>query len=206
MQTHGSDVRSIPSIEPDDHSDTDSDTPPPWPERESIDANVVPGGRGVVRLVERSSLPEGTIVYAYPGYFGSATRSSGALHMIYRTHPVASRNSDYIQYEADSPVPAGGRLVHFDPEMWLDECSRRIAPQPEDDEGASHRRHHRPMEPAVEDNSRQQCQAYLDDYMRSARSGGLHGLNSESGQYMLVPVTVLVPQRAAYGDGTPVRR
>lgn len=55
------------------------------------------------------------------------------------------------------------------------------------------------------DDSQQRCETYLDGYMASARSGGLHGQYSQSGQYMLVPVTVMVPQRAYYSDGTPVR-
>lgn len=45
-----------------------------------------------------------------------------------------------------------------------------------------------------------QCEAYLDGYMESARTGGLHGQHSATGEYMLVPVTVLVPQRAVYGE------
>ena len=51
-----------------------------------------------------------------------------------------------------------------------------------------------------------QCEAYLDGYMESARTGGLHGQYSSTGEYMLVPVTVMVPQRAIYADGTPVKR
>ncbi|WP_369026472.1 glycine zipper domain-containing protein [Qipengyuania sp. RANM35] len=51
-----------------------------------------------------------------------------------------------------------------------------------------------------------QCEAYLDGYMESARTGGLHGRTSASGEYMLVPVTVMVPQRAIYADGKPFER
>jgi hypothetical protein len=49
-----------------------------------------------------------------------------------------------------------------------------------------------------------QCQDYLDDYVARAREGVFQYPERNSEQYMLVPVTVLVPQRAIYSDGTPV--
>ena len=58
---------------------------------------------------------------------------------------------------------------------------------------------------AIEDGSRRrtnsqgQCQAYLDEAMASA---GTVQYN-QAGQDMLMPVTVTVPQRAVYPDGTP---
>lgn len=46
-----------------------------------------------------------------------------------------------------------------------------------------------------------ECEAYLDDYMASAQSGALSGAPAYYGQeYMLVPVTVTVPQRAVYRE------
>ena len=62
---------------------------------------------------------------------------------------------------------------------------------------------------AIEDGNRGrtdsygQCQAYLDDYMQKATASAGTMQYAQSGQYMLVPVTVVVPQRAVYRDGTP---
>ena len=52
-------------------------------------------------------------------------------------------------------------------------------------------------------DSAAQCQAYLDDYMRQATASAGSVAYSQPGQYMLLPVTVEVPQRAVYRDGTP---
>lgn len=49
-----------------------------------------------------------------------------------------------------------------------------------------------------------QCQAYLDDYMQQATANAGRVHYTQPGQYMLIPVTVMVPQRAVYRDGTPV--
>ena len=62
---------------------------------------------------------------------------------------------------------------------------------------------------AIEDGSRRrtnsqgQCQAYLDDYMQQAMASAGTVQYNQAGQYMLMPVTVTVPQRAVYPDGTP---
>ncbi len=48
-----------------------------------------------------------------------------------------------------------------------------------------------------------QCQAYLDDYMAEAGASVGRMQYTQPGQYMLIPVTVMVPQRAVYRDGTP---
>ena len=62
---------------------------------------------------------------------------------------------------------------------------------------------------AIEDGNRRptdsygQCQAYLDDYMQKATASAGTTQYAQPGQYMLVPVTVAVPQRAVYRDGTP---
>lgn len=46
-----------------------------------------------------------------------------------------------------------------------------------------------------------ECEAYLDDYMESARSGELQTAPAYYGQeYMLVPVTITIPQRAVYRE------
>lgn len=62
---------------------------------------------------------------------------------------------------------------------------------------------------AIEDGGRRrsgtygQCEAYLDDYMRQAQANAGQVQYSQPGQYMLLPVTVAMPQRAVYSDGTP---
>ena len=64
---------------------------------------------------------------------------------------------------------------------------------------------------AIEDRNRRpadsygQCVAYLDDYMQRATASAGSVQYAQGGQYMLVPVTVAVPQKAVYRDGTPVR-
>lgn len=52
-------------------------------------------------------------------------------------------------------------------------------------------------------NSQGQCQAFLDDYMQQAMASAGTVQYSQAGQYMLMPVTVTVPQSAVYPDGTP---
>ena len=52
--------------------------------------------------------------------------------------------------------------------------------------------------------SYRQCQTYLNEYITRARHDVGQTRYYPEGQYMLVPVTVLVPQRAVYSDGTPV--
>ena len=62
---------------------------------------------------------------------------------------------------------------------------------------------------AIEDRNRArtdsygQCKAYLDDYMQKATANATTTRYTQGGQYMLVPVTVQVPQRAVYHDGRP---
>lgn len=64
---------------------------------------------------------------------------------------------------------------------------------------------------AIEDRSRRdrgsssadQCSAYLDDYMQQAQANAGQVAYNQPGAYMLVPVTVAMPQTAVYRDGTP---
>ena len=62
---------------------------------------------------------------------------------------------------------------------------------------------------AIEDRNRARrdsyghCEAYLDDYMQRATANATTTQYTQGGQYMLVPVTVQVPQRAVYRDGRP---
>ena len=63
---------------------------------------------------------------------------------------------------------------------------------------------------AIEDRSRPhsdsyaQCEAYLDSYMQNATASAGAVRYTQPGPYMMVPVTILVPQRVVYRDGTPV--
>ncbi len=63
---------------------------------------------------------------------------------------------------------------------------------------------------AIEDRNRprsdsyEQCQAYLDSYMQNATASAGAVRYTQPGPYMLVPVTVLVPQRVVYREVTPV--
>ncbi|MFA6218804.1 MAG: hypothetical protein WC692_03385 [Erythrobacter sp.] len=186
-------AQPVATVEPDDYADI-----PPGPAEQ-----------GEARLAAGEVLPEKTLLYAYPAIYQHPARAAGATRVIYRARETVPQAYGYIYQEAEPPVPAGGRLVQFDREAWLAECSRRIAPRAGgdgDDEIAADRDHPRHIEPTLDDKSRQSCETYLDGYMQSAQTGGLHGQYSQSGQYMLVPVTVLVPQRAVYSDGTPVSR
>ena len=46
-----------------------------------------------------------------------------------------------------------------------------------------------------------ECEAYLDDYMAAATAGELQGAPAYYGQeYMLIPVTVTIPQKAVYRE------
>lgn len=62
---------------------------------------------------------------------------------------------------------------------------------------------------AIEDGRRRrtssydQCEAYLDDYMEQANANAGRVQYNQPGQYMLVPVTVAIPQKAVYRDGSP---
>ena len=66
---------------------------------------------------------------------------------------------------------------------------------------------------AIEDGARRrdrnssadQCSAYLDDYMQQAQASAGQVAYNQPGEYMLVPVTVAMPQSAVYSDGTPAR-
>ncbi|MDG5748098.1 hypothetical protein P8Q88_07880 [Qipengyuania sp. XHP0207] len=103
----------------------------------------------------------------------------------------------YVYRAGEEPVlPAGGRVVQFDRSAWLTECARRLTPPVDDTDDDENR-------PANDSLAR--CEAYLDGYLASAQSGGLRGTPSPTGDYMLVPVTVMQPRAARYSDGTPVR-
>lgn len=190
--------------------------------------------------------PEPRILYAYPAVYAQGPYPGSASRVIYRhgNQPVAAPYT-YVYEGSAPPVPPGGRIVTFDREAWIAECTRRITPveyYEEDGNGevagavvgavvgglagrAVAGRGNRTLGtlagaglgavagaaigdsvddrsvPAYSEDRSGECAAYLDGYMASARTGGLHGQYSPSGEYMLVPVTVMVPQRAVYSQG-----
>ena len=230
-------IQPIPSMDPDVGMETET--------YESVDAPLVT----VPVEVEAVAAPR--ILYAYPAVYAQPPAPGSASRAIYRRANQPAHGGYTYVYESSVPVlPAGGRVVSFDREAWLDECRRRIAPveyYEEDGRGEvagaligtvaggviGNRvagRGNRTIGTlagaglgalagaaigdslddrtvAVEgEDASGQCEAYLDGYMESARTGGLHGQASATGEYMLVPVTVMVPQRAVYSDGTPFER
>lgn len=191
-------VQPIPSIEPDVYAypvekperyAVDSDSVPAWPAPDGQDSRYGEAGSGGSFVGELANQrPVGEILYAYPA--------------VYSQYPVqgqeksASGNYSVIAGGEPPNVPPGGRLVQFDRDAWLTECDRRLSlPHDEDDEDSPTARSPR--------GSWSECERYLDRYMASARSGALHGQYSDSGQYMLVPVTVMVPRRAVYRTVAP---
>lgn len=181
-------VQPIPSIDPDTQVSTDAAMSEPAP-------------------VVAEAAPATQILYAYPAVYAQPPAPGGASRVIYREgDPRAAGGYTYV-YESSVPtLPAGGRIVEFDREGWLAECRRRIAPVTYNDDGDNGDWADNRGMASESGNDGGRCEAYLDGYMESARTGGLHGHTSSSGDYMLVPVTVMVPQRAVYGDGMPVER
>lgn len=114
----------------------------------------------------------------------------------------------YVYRAGEEPrLPLGGRVVQFDRAAWLQECSRRLAPQRGYIDNSDEYYDYEEIEydPERANAATLRCEAYLDSYMASARSGGLRSSASPTGDYMLVPVTVMQIQQARYSDGTPVR-
>lgn len=171
-------VQPIPSIDPDEPMDSTKAAPESEP--------------AMIAVAE-----EPRILYAYPAVYARPPEPGSASRVIHRRGNARSSDQYTYVYEGSAPsLPAGARIVEFDRSAWLAECRRRLAPVSyyEEDDRAE-------ATPGGDDQSGQ-CEAYLDGYMESARTGGLHGHTSASGDYMLVPVTVMIPQRVVYGDGT----
>ena len=133
---------------------------------------------------------------------GSAeTRMQGP---VYRS----GSGQSYVYRAGEEPrLPLGGRVVQFDRAAWLQECSRRLAPQRGYIDNSDEYYDYDEIEydPERANAAMSRCEAYLDSYIASARSGGLRNIASSTGDYMLVPVTVMQPRQARYSDGTPVR-
>ena len=114
----------------------------------------------------------------------------------------------YVYRAGEEPrLPLGGRVVQFDRAAWLQECSRRLAPQRGYTDNSDEYYDYEEIEydPERANAATRRCETYLDSYMASAQSGGLSNSASPTGDYMLVPVTVMQMQQARYSDGTPVR-
>ncbi|TMM48187.1 hypothetical protein [Qipengyuania marisflavi] len=150
---------------------------------------VVPRGpiynAGPVYYVDPRSIPAPQV--APPG---------GASRVIYpagRAAPAPVQYAvpqDYAQ--SASPIPAGSQLVTFDRAAWLGACRQRLSGYNARDRAAAIAA----LGGAAAGYSagRDHCEAYLDSYMNSAAAGTLVPQQGYSQQYMLVPVTVMVPQ------------
>ena len=138
--------------------------------------------------------------------------TNGAIHStgIRMPTPVerGGGGQTYVYLAGEEPrLPLGGRVVQFDRAAWLQECSRRLAPQRGYTDNSDEYYDYEEIEydPERANAATQRCEVYLDNYMASARSGGLRNGASPTGDYMLVPVTIMQMQQARYSDGTPVR-
>ncbi len=138
--------------------------------------------------------------------------ASGAIGSTVTPMPAPAGRSGagrtYVYRAGQEPrLPLGGRVVQFDRAAWLQECSRRLAPQRGYTDNSEEYYDYEEIEydPERAIAAMGRCEAYLDSYIASARSGALRNSTSSTGDYMLVPVTVMQPRQARYSDGTPVR-
>ena len=141
----------------------------------------------VAQPVEPASVPT---AYAYPA---NPRTGPGAARVIYRNaerYPTTTPTYGYVQqpnYAAGPALPPGARLVEFNREDWLGQCHERLT------------RHHdfkkREDRLRASDAAMAECTTYLDDYMARAAAGAVAQPQAAYGQeYMLVPVTIAVPQ------------
>ena len=123
---------------------------------------------------------------------GTSYPGNGATRVIYRDRPIAAaadpRTYSYGYADTSPRVPAGSRLVNFDRNVWLGECRARLATY--DTEGE--RRSALGLDPALPARG-DACATYLDDYVARAEAGALQAQPRYGEEYMLVPVTVMVP-------------
>lgn len=164
---------------------------------------VTPQGEPVV--IER------IIIRRDPAQAGADwVQQDGTVHRFHSMPANTARSMTYVPSGGAGafPVPPGGRIVQFDRAAWLAECRDRLSTYEDDKRGevigalagaAIGDAVEGDPQPSAEAYG--ECEAYLDDYMASAQSGALSGAPAYYGQeYMLVPVTVTVPQRAVYRE------
>lgn len=192
------------------------------------------------------------VIYVHQAPAAYAPVPGGASRVIYSqagagAQPVPHYGYGY-GYQGGYPggatyLPAGGQVVAFDRNAWLQECRSRLDTyETESDRGEiiggllggvaggviGNRIAGRGNRTAgtligagagailgavagdaIEGNQRRrsdsygQCEAYLDDYMQRATASAGTMRYTQPGQYMLVPVTVEVPQRAVYRTRRP---
>ncbi|WP_258319788.1 glycine zipper 2TM domain-containing protein [Qipengyuania flava] len=183
------------------------------------------------------------IIYVHQAPVAYAPAPTGASRVIYRQQPGTVQTAQPVHYGygyqgGATYLPAGGQVVAFDRNSWLQECRSRLDTyENESDRGEilggliggvaggvlGNRIAGRGNRTAgtligagagailgsvaggaIEDRQRRrsdsygQCEAYLDDYMQQATASAGTTQYTQPGQYMLVPVTVEVPQRAVY--------
>ncbi len=141
----------------------------------------------VAQPVEPASVPT---TYAYPA---NPRNGPGATRVIYRDSAPYSTTAPtygYVQqpnYAAGPALPPGARLVEFNREDWLGQCHERLTRHNDYDRREDRLR--------ASDAAMTECTTYLDDYMARAAAGAVAQPQAVYGQqYMLVPVTVAVPQ------------
>lgn len=101
----------------------------------------------------------------------------------------------------------GSQVVAFDRDLWLEECRARLDTYENDAERAkaigalAGAAFGSASDPAG--GSDAQCRAYFEGYLTRARANAGTAPLAGPGDYMLVPVTIAVPQRGVYSDGPP---
>lgn len=128
--------------------------------------------------------PGDGVIYAYPV-------QQAATYYVQAAPVAGSRDpapaTVYAHAGTQVALPPGAQLVTFDRPAWLTECRKRLGIDLRD--------------PATAPAGPDECEAYLDDYMASAAAGRIQPQPVAYGQqYMLVPVTVLIPQQAIYRE------
>ncbi len=187
-------------------------------------AQEVKPAERVIEIEERVMLPaeavtpqgepvviERIIIRRDPAQAGADwVQQDGTVHRFHSMPANTVRSMTYVPSGGAGafPVPPGGRIVQFDRAAWLAECRDRLSTYEDDKRGevigalagaAIGDAVEGDPQPSAEAYA--ECEAYLDDYMASAQSGALSGAPAYYGQeYMLVPVTVTVPQRAVYRE------
>ncbi|MBX7494611.1 glycine zipper 2TM domain-containing protein [Qipengyuania sp. 6B39] len=202
-------VQPIPSVEPDAYAADRDYAEPPRALHPAMRRTTAAGQPYVYRAGRVPALPAGgrvvqfdrqewlaacadrlTPAYAYADERDGDGKIAGAVVGAVVGGIAGNRIAGRGSRTAGTLIGAGaGALGGMAVGGALDRQEERVSGIYEDDYAYSYRR----------------CEAYLDQYMASAYSGGLDGRYSATGDYFLVPVTVVVPQRAYYSDGTPVR-